>query len=75
MNPELADWLIEVLCVSKIQNELLLDCPDGGSRRFVVVLLQTALENVGDESRLKLIKSLLLQLDKSKLSRYFTQYC
>jgi hypothetical protein len=76
MTPTLADWLCEMLCVAKVHTELLLDCPSPDSRRFVCTLAQHAImELIPDSTRMKLLNALLKSLEKSKTSRFFTQFC
>ena len=48
MNRDLALWLSEVFCVSKVHTELLLDCPVGESRRFIMTLLSHAVSLIND---------------------------
>lgn len=76
IDEQCAEWLIEVFCVRLVHRELLLECPVSEVRKFIIILLKTAINLVGESFKVKLFLSLAkdLRLCQSKYSRFFYQY-
>lgn len=71
---EACKWVVEVLAVPAVVQELFLACPQPHIRRLVLSLVKTAVGSVEEDKRVGALERVLSVLPKVKDSLHFTQY-
>mmetsp|Transcript_14025 Transcript_14025/g.14051 ORF Transcript_14025/g.14051 Transcript_14025/m.14051 type:complete len:1540 (-) Transcript_14025:424-5043(-) len=75
-NPELSEWVLEMLSVESVAKELLIHCPVHLVRRYLVGLVKTCLKCASEEVRVKFFKWQInyLTYAHKKHSKHYAQF-
>lgn len=74
VNAEACKWVVEVLTVPSVVQELFLACPQPHIRRLVLSLVKNAVGSIEEERRVGALERVLSVLPKAKESLHYTQY-